>query len=745
MATSTPRNGRPRPLRIHLLSLVIGIVLPALIVSGLLVRRVVNDNRAAVERQLLDGARAQATIVDRELLGVVRALQGLADSDRLADDDLPAFREQATRALRNQPAWYAVVLSKPDGEQVVSTADTSIAEVVPPIDAASVTRVATSRQPIIGDVHLAEPIEQYGFSVRVPVVRGDRVTYVLSAFVTSMGFSDVLRREVPLPDEWARGVVDTSGVVAARSRDPEKYVGQKGTPAFLERYQKANEGVYRDVALDGTAVQGAYVRGPYSHWIGGIAVPAAVVDRAFNQSMAALVLLGVALLGTGGLGAFVISRRIGRDMSGLASAAEALARGEHPEMPAPVVAEVAQVSDALRRSAGLLAIHDRERTEEIQRVDAARRHAENSDRAKDDFLAMLGHELRNPLAPALTALQLVRQRHPGAATRELDIIERQIQHMARLVDDLLDVSRLRRGVIALRREAFDLADAIDRAVEMTTPLFTDRRHELTTLVPDGIPIIGDRVRMAQVFANLLSNAAKYTPPGGHIALTAKIEGGFVAIQCRDDGMGMSRELLPHIFELFVQGERGVDRREGGLGLGLPLARALIERQGGTITATSDGPETGSTFTVRLPVAPASSLVAGSSASKQQRGVAARAARVLVVEDNRDGLEMVVAALRDAGFDALGAVDGVEALAMATRFQPHVALLDIGLPSIDGFRLARMLRRSGSAIHLVALTGYGQDQDAAAARDAGFEVFLVKPVAIETLVEALNGLVAQPSA
>ena len=743
MAASAGPNRRPFPLRIHLLSLVIGIVLPALIVSGLLVRRVVNDNRAAVDRQLLDAARAQATIVDRELIGTVRALQGLADSDLLAKDDLPAFRGQVVRALRNQPAWYAVVLSKPDGEQLLSTAEPSGADLLPAADTAAFTRVAASREAMIGDVRFGEQIKQYGFPVRVPVVRGDQVVYVLSALVTSNGISDVLRREVPISDEWTRGIVDANGVVVARSREPERYVGQKGTPAFLERYRTANEGVYRDVALDGTAVQGAYARAPYSHWIGGVAVPAAVFDRGFNQSMAALVLLGVALLGTGGLGAFVISRRIGRDMSGLAGAAEALARGEHPEMPAPVVAEVAQVSDALRRSAGLLAIHDQERTEEIQRVDAARRHAESSDRAKDDFLAMLGHELRNPLAPALTALQLVRQRYSGVATRELDIIERQIQHMARLVDDLLDVSRLRRGVIALRRETFDLAGAIDRAVEMTMPLLTERRHELTTLVPDGIAMTGDPVRIAQVFANLLANAAKYTPPGGHVALTAKIEGGFAAIQCRDDGMGMSSELLPHIFELFVQGERSVDRREGGLGLGLPLARALIERHGGTIAVASDGPHTGSTFTVRLPLAPASALLPA-QASRGHRGVAARAARILVVEDNRDGLEMIVAALRDAGFDAVGASDGVEALALATRFQPHVALLDIGLPSIDGFRLARMLRRSGSAIHLVALTGYGQDQDAAAARAAGFEVFLVKPVTIETLVEALNGLVAQPS-
>jgi signal transduction histidine kinase/CheY-like chemotaxis protein len=744
MGTPSAVSGRPLPLRFHLLSLVIGIVLPTLIVSGLLVRRVVNDNRASVDRQLTDAASAQAAMVDRELQGAVRALQGLSESDRVTSGEPSAFRDQAIRTLRDQPAWYALELSKPDGEQVMSTAAEPVFPSPGASDGDSVQRVVASRQPVIGNVRFGEAIKQYAFPVRVPVIRAGQVVYVLSAFVTSKGFSDVLRRDSPLPDEWVRGIVDTQGVVVARSRDPERYVGKKGTPAFIERYTTSNEGAYRDVALDGTAVQGAFSRAPYSHWIGGVAVPAAIVDRDFNQSMAALALLGVALLGTGGLGAFVISRRIGRDMSGLARAADALARGESPQMPSPVVAEVRQVADALDRSAVLLAIHDREQNEHIERVDAARRQAESSDRAKDDFLAMLGHELRNPLAPALTALQLLRQRHRDVAPRELDIIQRQIQHMARLVDDLLDVSRLRRGVIALRRETFDLAHAIDRAVEMTTHLFNERGHELTVLVPDGIAIEGDPVRISQVFANLLTNAAKYTPPGGHVSLTAKSDAGYVVIQCRDDGMGMASELVPRVFELFVQGERGVDRREGGLGIGLPLARALVERHGGTIEAASPGPEMGSTFTVRLRLAPVGALLSSAGLSGRRRDAAVKAARVLVVEDNRDGLEMVVAALRDAGFDVMGAPDGVEALAIATRFQPHIALLDIGLPSIDGYRLARMLRRAGATIHLVALTGYGQDQDAAAARDAGFEVFLVKPVSIEALMDALNGLLAVSS-
>jgi signal transduction histidine kinase/ActR/RegA family two-component response regulator len=455
--------------------------------------------------------------------------------------------------------------------------------------------------------------------------------------------------------------------------------------------------------------------------------------------------LGIALLGVGGVGAFVISRLIAGDISRAADAAQALARGERPRLSSSTVTEVRQLSAALDRSALLLETRERERNEHIEQAEQARRDAETADRAKDDFLAMLGHELRNPLAPALTALHLVRHRHPEIAAREHEIIERQINHMARLVDDLLDVSRLRRQVISLRHETFPLRDAIERAVEMTAPLYAERRHELAIRMPERVAIVGDPVRMAQVFANLLTNAAKYTEPGGHVVVSGRLEGETVVIECQDDGIGMSAELLPRVFDLFVQGERGLDRRQGGLGLGLALSRALVERHGGAIDAKSDGRGRGSTFTVRLPIAPVDSQAPMAVEASRGRDTAVRSARVLVVDDNRDAVEMLVAAFRDAGFHAVGATDGVEALAVAASLQPHVAVLDIGLPSLDGFQLARMLRAATpTGLRLVALTGYGQDQDMAAAREAGFEKFFVKPASVETLIQAINELVAASS-
>jgi len=598
------RSSRYLSLRTHLLILVVGTLLPALAVAALLINRVVHDNRAAVENQLIASARAQATAIDRELSGTIRALQALTQSDHLTTGALAGFREQAVRVLREQPMWFAIILFRPDGQQVMSSMSAPADPLPAAPDPDLLASVTDSRVPRIGDLRAGSIMRQQGFPVHVPVIRNGQVVYVLSALITSVAFSEVLRREAKMSDEWVRGVVDGSGVVVARSRDPERFVGQKGTPAFIERYSKSDEGVYRDVTLDGTPVYGAFSRAPYSRWVGGVAVPATVVDASFNQSMAALGIVGAALLGVGGIAAFVISRRIARDISAVAVGAEALARGDQPLLPESTVLEVHQLSNALQRAKQLIEERARERDEQFARADQARRDAESADRAKDDFLAMLGHELRNPLAPAMTALQLVRRRHPEVAVREVEVIERQLEHIERLVEDLLEVSRLRRQAIRLKQETFDLREAIERAAEMTAPLYTERRHELQLLMPEPLFVTGDVVRLAQVFANLLTNAAKYTKPGGHVEVATRIENDVTVVECRDDGIGMDGDLIPRVFDLFVQGEPDFNLHEGGLGLGLALVRALVEQHGGTIEANSAGRGRGSTFTVRLPSAAA---------------------------------------------------------------------------------------------------------------------------------------------
>ena len=731
-----PGSVRTFSLRTHLLFLVIATALPVMLVGAILVSRVIRDNRFEAERRLLEAARAGAAVVDAELQGTIRALQGLAESDRLVNTQLAEFREQAERVMATQPTWTAVSLTSLDRHQVVNTRR-PIGEPLPEIsDLDSFDRAVRTRGPAIGTLHVGKITQQRGFLVRVPVLRDGRVAYVLSAWITSEGFSSVLRQQVPFPDEWARGVVDTDGVVVARSREPERYVGQKATPAFLVRYQQMPEAVYRDVALDGTAVYGAYSHAQMSRWVAGVGVPAGVFDAAFRQSMIALTAMTLLLLSIGGGGTYVLSRQISREISQAAEDANAISFGLRPSPVRSGITELQRLQNGLVQSFQLIETRQRERDEQVTRADAARAEAEAADRAKDEFLALLGHELRNPLAPALTAVHLMKQR--GENSREREILERQIRHMARLVDDLLDVSRLRRGAIELRREPFDLGEAVSRAVEMTSPIYAEKHHELVIDVPQGLVVDGDRIRIAQVISNLLSNAAKYTEPYGRVVVAARQQYGDIVLECRDNGSGIPPELLPRVFDVFVQGERGLDRRQGGLGLGLAVARMLVDRHGGSIEVSSGGSKQGSVFVVRLPAA-ASSAMRPRPELPASAIPGARAGRVLVVDDNQDALVMLLDALKHADIEAVGAGTAKQAMELASAVRPDVAVLDIGLPDVNGFDLARALRAlpGGSWIRLIALTGYGREQDKAAAHAAGFDAFFAKPVDIPTLLEAME--------
>ncbi len=371
--------------------------------------------------------------------------------------------------------------------------------------------------------------------------------------------------------------------------------------------------------------------------------------------------------------------------------------------------------------------------------------AEQANRAKDEFLAMLGHELRNPLSPILTALQLMRLRGSEGSERERTVIERQVTHLTRLVDDLLDVSRIARGKVELKEEVVEMAEVVARAIEMASPLLEQRTHTLDVQVPRrGLPVRGDSVRLSQVVSNLLTNAAKYTPPGGHVTIRASDDHGQVVLRVRDSGVGIAAEVLPRIFDLFVQERQPIDRAQGGLGLGLTIVKNLVEQHGGTVAALSDGHGKGSEFVVRLPAARHEASLDGTlppePAPRPAGPPPQECRRILVVDDNVDGSEMLAAALCAMGHETRVAHDGPTALVLAGEFRPDIAFLDIGLPVMDGYELAARFRELPTLRRtlLVALTGYGQESDRSRARQAGFRHHLVKPAdlqAIETVLAA----------
>jgi PAS domain S-box-containing protein len=398
------------------------------------------------------------------------------------------------------------------------------------------------------------------------------------------------------------------------------------------------------------------------------------------------------------------------------------------------------IRDTQRNIVGVVIVF-RDVTEQ-RRVEQTLREA---NRHKDEFLAMLAHELRNPLAPVSNALQVlnhVSSDNP-AAQEARSVMERQIEHLVRLVDDLLDVSRMTRGLITLRKQRVSLATVVARAVESSRPLIDARRHTLEVNVPDqDLLVEADIVRLAQVLLNLLNNAAKYTPEGGRITLSVESDGegpcGRAVVRVRDTGMGIPAAMIGKVFDLFTQVERTLTRAEGGLGIGLTLVRRLTEMHGGAVDVSSPGPGQGSEFVVRLPVAGAAADTSETEAPDTRARGALLARRILVVDDNRDSADSLATLLRLFGNDVRTAYDGRQGLAVVGAYRPDVILLDLGMPVLNGYDVAKQIRTMEQLgrPYIVAMTGFGTEEDRRETRAGGFDAHLIKPVDLQALQELL---------
>ena len=711
-------------------------MLPGALLTGVLVWRAFDNNRAASERRLIESARVDAAALDREFAGTISILQALATSPTLDREDFAAFHAEARRVQATQPDWYSITLRAVDGRAIVSTRLEWGAPLVRVTGHDSMRRLVGTRRPIVGVIQ--KPPRggpEILFPIRVPVLRGDALKFALSAFVNVESLARVVPKQLANSEEWTRAILDSEGTIAVRTRGAENYIGTPATDVFRERIRITPETITSETTREGIAVYAATSRSAHG-WTAVVVVPAATLDAALGASMAAI-LVGGALLMICGLAAVLfVSRRLAADLAAATTAADAVAQGRAFVGVEGHVAETRRLQRSLASAASLLDKRARERDEEIRRTEAARADAEQANQTKDQFLAVLGHELRNPLAPALTALELMRKRNPNVLTREREVLQRQIAHMTRLVNDLLDVSRLTRGRTELERHRFELRSAVDRAVDMVQPLIAQRRHTLQVSVPaTGLVIDGDIDRIVQVLSNLLTNATKYTPSQGRISLTASIADGHARIVCEDNGPGVPQELVPKLFHAFAQGPQTLARSEGGLGLGLALARSFTELHGGTIAVQSvDGG--GGRFIVTLPLA----VEAVETPPNQYRrsDLHRSVRRVLVVDDNEDATEMLRAALGDAGHVVVAAATGADALALTTDFKPEVGVLDIGLPGMNGYELARRLRDRDGAIRLIALTGYGQVSDVEAAKGAGFDAHCAKPIMTAALLDLIEG-------
>ncbi|MEO5733593.1 MAG: ATP-binding protein [Rubrivivax sp.] len=561
-------------------------------------------------------------------------------------------------------------------------------------------------------------------------------------------------------------VVDRRLLQVARQFQGQVQVGVTVAPAFRSALTSgAAYGAYRGSTLEDTPSYVTWRHSAFSGWSVGIGVPAKSVEASAWRVLAfGLLGVGVSLV-LALLLARLLARRISEPVALLAAQARALRRGGYSaslhhtlpeaaslppfdETPAPAVA--ARPGDDAPDSPRLAMRELRELQhalddagQAMHALGRARSEAERANRAKDEFLAMLGHELRNPLSAITAATQLLRKRPEGARMALVQgVLQRQTAHLTKLVDDLLDASRVSRGQIELDRRPLDFAALVQRvAVQVVS---SSPKHELDLRL-EAAWVSGDDTRLEQIVTNLLTNAVRYSPDGGFIRLVLSPGANCVLLTVRDEGIGMAAELLPRVFDLFVQGERGAARSQGGLGIGLTLAHRLAELHGGGLEAHSDGEGQGSTFTLTLPsIEPLSGSEPATPPADTGAG-AGRRLEVLLVEDNDDGRKMLREVLEGAGHHVTEAADGPQALERAAAGAFDLVLIDIGLPGFDGLEVARRLRSMGPQLAttlLVAITGYGAPQDYARSRAAGFDLHVVKPVDGLDLLDQVQRLLLQ---
>ncbi len=723
------------PLRHRLLWLAAAAMLPVAAISGIALAALWLEQRDQAARLGLEITRALSTAEDAELHRAIAALEGAAASPSLDEANFRRYHAILERILAERPEWLTITLADAQGHMLLN-ARIAYGEKLPPlIERESFDEAVRGGRPVVGAVARG-PQGEWAVPVRVPVVRDAAVRYVLTAAVKPEAFVEVLNRQ-RLPQDWVASVFDAKGLRVARSRQNEDFVGKEPTPSLRTMMQSdASEGTGLTYALEGDAVYTAFSRSPSGGWTVAVGLPRAFVEAGARRSLAVYGGGLVLSIAVGILAALLMARRITGPMAGLSEAAQALGRRESVAMPATDIVEIRRVADSIEFAAAERQRSDAERQQLLEREQQARAIAEAANRSKDEFLAMLGHELRNPLGAIANGARLLEAPDEATRAHARDVIARQVQHLARMTDDLLDAARAMTGKIVLQRQPLDLADAAARAVAALHASGRAGAHRFVQrLAPAWVD--ADPTRIEQVLANLLANAVKYTPGGAAITVSVAREGADAVLSVADEGVGMPQELVPRVFEPFVQGERPLDRSHGGLGIGLTLVRRLAELHGGSASAVSEGPGRGSVFTVRLPAidAPARSAPRVLAASP------GTARRVLVVEDNADARETLKRLLEYEGHTVRAAADGAAALELLRAEPVDVALVDIGLPGMDGYELARRIRAEIDPQHrlrLAAVTGYGLAEDRRRSAAAGFDAHLIKPIDLASLAALLSG-------
>ncbi len=715
----------------HLLIMLTAIgLLPLALLGAWGIHAAGNYQQREQERLMLDLARALSSAADAELDRAVAMLTSLGRSQALHDGDLRVFYDAAAALVKTQPEWLGVILSDSAGKVLFRTMDDYGAPAVPPSDPGSLRQVLATRQPVVGRIARG-PRGRAAFPVRVPVINAKGELYTLTAVIPPDRLVRLIERQ-QVPGDAVTAIRDSARSVVARSTNQEENVTAPPSPSLAALMNSGGaEGVGPARTMEGLEVMSAYTTLSHYGW-------SVVVGRPTEQLRAAsLERLGiygagiiVSLLACIALASLLASRLV-TTIRALQQNAAALGSGAALTLAPSSITEIALIGKALEQAERQRAAQEKERkllldslNQALASHQVALAGAREAGRAKDEFLAVLGHELRNPLSPIVTSLDLLDRRDDPASRTERAIMRRQVSHLRRLVDDLLDVSRITSGKLQLDARPVNLADVVRHAVAAVPG------QGVALTVPGEVWVQGDDSRLTQVLNNLLSNAARFGSSATQVTLSTDATQARLVVS--DNGIGMSGDLLARVFEPFQQAPQSLARRTGGLGLGLAIVRKIVDLHGGQVAASSAGTGAGSRFEVVLPLtAPPSS----GPAALTETGAAGL--RLLLVDDNIDAASAGAALLEFLGHEVRTAHTAAEALAAVRQQMPEVAILDIGLPDMDGYALAIAIRQlaGNGPLRLVALTGYGQREDIERALMAQFDMHLTKPATLADLQRA----------
>jgi len=724
-----------------LLLLVAAVVfVPGFLAAVMAVDKVREGEREAALRGLRETVRASALLVDREIQRSIGAMTALAQSDHLRTGNFKGFYEQALAV--NQPHVWTLLFDE-SGTQVLNTAVPFGTPPPPPAAAQRVAQVLATNRLLVSDVMRGPVTGKLLTTLFLPTRDWNGKRYVIAqAFSIDHWKTSAL--QLKNGSALTVGVIDRNGMFISRNLNAEALLGKPARPELVAAAASASEGLIRHPTMEGLDSYDAFTHSELTGWTVAVAAPAKTIEATATQAVLWLAAAGVLALAAALIAAVFVGRLFIRVIDDTSLAARQIGDGVEPVLQRSSLAEVNALYEALARAGEQIVVERRsreaaeaERSQLLERETALREEAQRQNAAKDQFLALLGHELRNPLAAiaGATAVLSHPRANPDAKENFLAIIQRQNRHLRHIVDDLLDVSRLASGRIVLDKSPLNLADCVRSCIDALRASERAAKHAITVRAED-VWVDGDAVRLEQIVNNLVSNSLKCSPPGTEIRVEVRDAGHEAVVRVVDSGVGISAELMPHIFKLFVQGPALTGSMSSGLGIGLALVKQLVELHGGQVHAESQGAGTGATFIVGLP------KMARPEQRSDAPGVPEHPGRrVLLVEDDADAMAATAEVLRLMTHRVVQAKNREEVLRMIATEPIDVIVMDIGMPGQDGYEIASELRRlpATRSMPMIALTGFGQEADRSRALAAGFNEHLVKPVDPDRLARVIDTL------